>query len=184
MGPQRVDLLSLCLMPSDSYFILLGGPRHPSETPRWYSSLLEWLFGGSTPPPPPAGNQPADKPRFTKLSSFKFRRELGKGAFGRVLLAESKADGKLYALKIISKKNMRHADKRQVMAERDILHAMAHSAPHPFTTGLKFAFQSQNNLYLGMEYLSGGNLKQLIQRFKSLPEVQYSSNPPLSSHLE
>lgn len=68
---------------------------------------------------------------------------------------------------------MRHADKRQAMAERDILHAMAHSAPHPFTTGLKFAFQSQNNLYLGMEYLSGGNLKQLIQRFKTLPEVDY-----------
>ena len=65
----------------------------------------------------------------------------------------------------------RSADKRQAMAERDILHAMAHSAPHPFTTGLKFAFQSANNLYLGMEYLQGGNLKQLIQRFKTLPEV-------------
>lgn len=69
---------------------------------------------------------------------------------------------------------MRHADKRQAMAERDILHAMAHSAPHPFTIGLKFAFQSQNNLYLGMEYLTGGNLKQLIQRFKCLPEVKLS----------
>lgn len=61
-------------------------------------------------------------------------------------------------------------DKQQALAERDILHAMAHTCPHPFTTGLKFAFQSQNNLYIGMEYLSGGNLKQLIQRFGSLPE--------------
>jgi serine/threonine protein kinase len=47
---------------------------------------------------------------------------------------------------------------------------MAHTSPHPFTTGLKFAFQSENNLYIGMSFLCGGNLKQLIQRFGSLPE--------------
>ncbi len=67
----------------------------------------------------------------------------------------------------------RSSDKRQAMVERDILHAMGHSDPHPFTTGLKFAFQSENNLYLGMEYLPGGNLKQLIQKFGRLPEVKY-----------
>lgn len=60
----------------------------------------------------------------------------GKGAFGRVLLAEAKTDGKLYALKIISKKNMGQGDRRQAMAERDILHSMSHTSPHPFTTGL------------------------------------------------
>ena len=43
----------------------------------------------------------------------------------------------------------RSSDKRQAKAERDILHAMAHTSPHPFTAGLKFAFQSANNLYLG-----------------------------------
>ena len=113
----------------------------------------------------------AFKTPFTKLSSFKFRRELGKGAFGRVLLAEARIDGKLYALKIISKKNMRSSDKRQAKAERDILHAMGHRAPHPFTAGLKFAFQSENNLYLGMEYFPGGTLRELIKRFGCLPEV-------------
>ena len=53
--------------------------------------------------------------------------------------------------------------------------------------GLKFAFQSENNLYLGMEYLSGGNLKQLIQRFGTLPEdwvVHYAAELVLAiSHL-
>lgn len=49
---------------------------------------------------------------------------------------------------------------------------MSNQSPHPFTTGLKFAFQSENNLYLGMNYLPGGNLKQLIQRFGCLPEVR------------
>jgi hypothetical protein len=113
------------------------------------------------------------KPRtpFTKLSSFRFRKELGRGAFGRVLLAEAKTDGKLYALKIISKKNMRSSDRRQAKAERDILYCMTLKAPHPFTSGLKFAFQSENHLYLGMDYIPGGNLRELIKRFKYLPEV-------------
>eukprot|EP00428_Durinskia_dybowskii_P083089 CAMPEP_0170424420 /NCGR_PEP_ID=MMETSP0117_2-20130122/37547_1 /TAXON_ID=400756 /ORGANISM="Durinskia baltica, Strain CSIRO CS-38" /LENGTH=591 /DNA_ID=CAMNT_0010683285 /DNA_START=1 /DNA_END=1773 /DNA_ORIENTATION=+ len=110
------------------------------------------------------------KTPFTKLSNFKFRKELGRGAFGRVLLAESKADGKLFALKIITKKNMRSSDKRQAKAERDILHSMTLKAPHPFTSGLKFAFQSENNLYLGMDYIPGGNLRELIKKFKFLPE--------------
>lgn len=110
---------------------------------------------------------------FTKLSSFKFRKELGRGAFGRVLLAEARIDGKLYALKIITKKNMRTSDKRQAKAERDILHAMALKSPHPFTSGLKFAFQSENNLYLGMDFIPGGNLRELIKRFKHLPEVRF-----------
>ena len=106
---------------------------------------------------------------FTKLSSFKFRRELGRGAFGRVLLAEAKLDGKLYALKIISKKNMRTSDKRQAKAERDILHAMNHAHPHPFVAKLKFAFQSENNLYLGMDFIPGGNLRELIKKNVRLP---------------
>lgn len=112
------------------------------------------------------------KTPFTKLSNFKFRKELGRGAFGRVLLAESKLDGKLFALKIITKKNMRTSDKRQAKAERDILHSMTLKAPHPFTSTLKFAFQSENNLYLGMDYIPGGNLRELIKKFKFLPEVR------------
>ena len=124
---------------------------------------------------------------FTKLSSFKFRKELGRGAFGRVLLAEAKIDGSLYALKIISKKNMRSSDRRQAKAERDILHAMGHTSPHPFTTGLKFAFQSENNLYLGMNFISGGSLRELIKKHSCLPEAWvlfYSSELVLAiSHL-
>ena len=107
------------------------------------------------------------------------RRELGRGAFGRVLLAEAKIYNKLYALKIISKQSIRtNADKTQAKAERDILHAMSYSNPHPFTSGLKFAFQSENNLYLGMDFLPGGNLRELIKRHKVLPEkwVQFYSS--------
>ena len=110
------------------------------------------------------------KTPFSKLSSFRFKKELGRGAFGKVMMVQSKVDGQIFALKILSKKHMKQSDKKQLRAERDILHSMAEKSPHPFTTGLKFAFQSENNLYLGMEFFPGGNLKQLIQREGRLPE--------------
>eukprot|EP01039_Chlorochromonas_danica_P008929 gene8929-9851_t len=144
----------------------------------WWRSFFRFIYGArqdkvdekmANVTEESSSNKP--KTPFTKLSSFKFRKELGKGAFGRVLLAEARTDGHLYALKIISKKNMRSSDRRQAKAERDILHAMTLKAPHPFTSGLKFAFQSENNLYLGMDYIPGGNLRELIKRFKYLPEV-------------
>jgi len=116
------------------------------------------------------GSFAAARTPFSKLSSFRFRRELGRGAFGRVLLAEAKTDGSLYALKIISKKNMRQSDKKQAKTERDILLAMGSDNPHPFTTSLKFAFQSENNLYLGMPFIPGGTLRELIKRYGCLPE--------------
>ena len=59
----------------------------------------------------------------------------------------------------------------QANAERDILYAMALKSLHPLTSGLKFAFQSENNLYLGMDFIPGGNLRELIKRMKFLPEV-------------
>ena len=96
-------------------------------------------------------------------------------------------DGSLYALKIISKKNMRQSDRRQAKTERDILHAMSQTDPHPFTTGLKFAFQSENNLYLGMHYIPGGTLRELIKREGHLNiewVVQYTSELVLAiSHM-
>jgi hypothetical protein len=97
VGPGKEFFLALVNLKC-----LLGAATSEDDIP-WYKSLFGWLFGDDNEDQPPQNTTP----RFTKLSSFKFRRELGKGAFGRVLLAESKADGSLYALKIISKKNMR-----------------------------------------------------------------------------
>jgi len=151
-------------------------PAATTTTSSWWEGVWNYLYGTSSKKAAASSSSSKNANNgatggggggttpYTKLSSFKFRRELGRGAFGRVLLAEAKSDGRLYALKIISKANMRSSDKRQAKAERDILHAMGHTAPHPFTTGLKFAFQSENNLYLGMNYLPGGNLRELIKR--------------------
>lgn len=117
----------------------LDGETTAQERKSWWRSLLSLLYSGRDSrklSEAACKNEDlaiSQKPKtpFTKLSNFKFRKELGRGAFGRVLLAEAKSDGSLYALKIITKKNMRSSDKRQAKAERDILHAMTLKAPHP-----------------------------------------------------
>ena len=58
---------------------------------------------------------------FTKLSSFKFRKELGRGAFGRVLLAEAKTDGTLYVLSRADFARMRHGKLSSPTQGGDIL---------------------------------------------------------------
>lgn len=153
-------------------------PDNEQKASTWWARLVAFVFSDNNKPNKDevstqnSLSSPGEfKTPFTQLSSFKFRRELGRGAFGRVLLAQAKTDGKLYAMKIISKKDMRTSDRRQAKAERDILHAMGHTAPHPFTAGLKFAFQSAHNLYLGMDYFPGGNLRELIKKYGYLPEV-------------
>ena len=146
-----------------------------SRSEGYFTRFYRWFFNKQIPGQSANSkiteSRPKSKSPFSKLDSFKFRRRLGEGAFGKVLLAESIADGRLYAMKIMEKKGMRTSDRRQAQAERDILLAMSRNNPHPFTTGLKFAFQSEKRLYLGMDFLPGGTLKALIQKFGCLPEA-------------
>lgn len=153
---------------------LVGGSSTNQSSESYFSSLFSWFSGGDSTISSSTSSSPTRpiKPKtpYSKLSSFIFKRELGRGAFGKVMLVESRVDGAKYALKILSKKHLRSSDKKQLRAERDILHSMSQKSPHPFTTGLKFAFQSENNLYLGMDYFPGGNMKELIKSKGRLPE--------------
>ena len=46
-------------------------------------------------------------PAALKISDFQVLSKLGEGGFGTVLLAKKKSSGKLYALKVLEKRNMR-----------------------------------------------------------------------------
>ena len=47
-----------------------------------------------------------------------------------------------------------------VFTERDILH----SINHPFIVNLVYSFQTNEKLYLAMDYCPGGNLRKLLKR--------------------
>ena len=82
---------------------------------------------------------------------------VGVGAFGKVLLVKSRleANGKVYAMKVISKKLLRKKNHFNYMkTERDLMMKLH----HPFIVSLRFAFQSETKLFLVMDFLSGGEL--------------------------
>jgi serine/threonine protein kinase len=80
---------------------------------------------------------------------------ISRGAFGKVYLAKKKTTDDLYAIKILRKDDMiRKNMVSHVLAERKALSL----SKNPFVVRLFYAFQSENQLYLVMEYLIGGML--------------------------
>lgn len=96
------------------------------------------------------------------LSSYITLKTLGKGTFGRVKLVRNKNDNHIYALKILKKRIIiSYHQERNIMNEKSILL----ECNHPFITKLYGTFQDQNNLYMLMEFLQGGELFNLIWNF-------------------
>ncbi|KAJ2963583.1 hypothetical protein NQZ79_g1344 [Umbelopsis isabellina] len=93
-------------------------------------------------------------------SSFNKVRMLGKGDVGKVYLVRQKTTEKLYAMKVLSKKEMIKRNKiKRALAEQEILA----SSNHPFIVTLYHSFQSQDYLYFVMEYCMGGEFFRALQ---------------------
>ncbi|KAF2085037.1 kinase-like protein [Saccharata proteae CBS 121410] len=95
---------------------------------------------------------------------FQILKLIGKGTFGQVFQVRKKDTGRIYAMKVLSKKVI--VQKKEVahtLGERNILvrTAMADSA---FIVGLKFSFQTPSDLYLVTDYMSGGELFWHLQK--------------------
>ncbi|EGV64533.1 hypothetical protein CANTEDRAFT_120120 [Yamadazyma tenuis ATCC 10573] len=92
--------------------------------------------------------------------SFEKIKLLGKGDVGKVFLVKEKCSNKLYAMKVLNKKEMIERNKiKRVLTEQEILS----SSNHPFIITLYHSFQSEDYLYLCMEYCMGGEFFRALQ---------------------
>lgn len=107
---------------------------------------------------------PYDSKKLYGPDDFEVLRLLGKGTFGVVYQVRNKDNGRIYAMKILSKKMIvKKKEIAHTIGERNIL-VRTSAAASPFIVGLKFSFQTLTDLYLVTDYMSGGELFWHLQR--------------------
>ncbi|KAI0852752.1 hypothetical protein F5Y00DRAFT_154248 [Daldinia vernicosa] len=135
-------------------------PQPVQETPSLTSS--------TTLPPPsrkplPSATDPGTGQRIG-LDHFNFLAVLGKGNFGKVMLAETKKSRRLYAIKVLKKEFIIENDEVESIRSEKRVFLIANRERHPFLTNLHACFQTETRVYFVMEYISGGDLMLHIQR--------------------
>lgn len=102
------------------------------------------------------------------MNDFNIISVIGRGFSGKVMLCENKKNGELLAIKSVQKWKLAESKKVQtILIERSILEQVN----FPFIVSMKFAFQTEKNFYLGIEYIPGG---ELFNHMKNMKKLQIS----------
>ena len=92
---------------------------------------------------------------------FEWKKYIGKGTFGKVALVTKKNTGKLYAMKILNKKDfdINGRNLEYAVTEKNILI----KSQHPFIVSLYYSFQDNSHLYYCIDYIPGGELFDILK---------------------
>ncbi|CAD8176424.1 unnamed protein product [Paramecium pentaurelia] len=96
------------------------------------------------------------------LKDFLSQGEIGRGKFGKVLRVKMKGkDNREYAMKVIKKADiLKYGLVEHTMLEKNVLGA----SKNPFVVKLKYSFQTEQKLYLVMEFIKGGQLAKVLRK--------------------
>ncbi|KAI7899736.1 kinase-like domain-containing protein [Cokeromyces recurvatus] len=102
-----------------------------------------------------------------ELSHFTLLRSVGKGAFGKVRIVQHKGTKQLYALKYINKLKCIHMKTvENIISERRLLEQINHN----LIVNMRYAFQDDENLFMVLDLMLGGDLRFHLDRLGSMPE--------------
>ncbi len=103
------------------------------------------------------------------INNFQILKVIGRGAFGEVMLVRKRDTQEVLAMKRLNKADMlKKKQTLHVRAERDILA----QSNNPWIVQLVYSFQDEQYLYLGMEFLPGGDMMTWLINKEIFTEYQ------------
>ncbi|XP_019394782.1 PREDICTED: citron Rho-interacting kinase isoform X1 [Crocodylus porosus] len=97
------------------------------------------------------------------VKDFEVRSLVGCGHFAEVQVVRERVTGDVYAMKVMSKQSLLLQENVSFFEEERSILSQNIS---PWIPQLQYAFQDKNHLYLVMEYLPGGDLLSLLNRYE------------------
>ncbi|XP_078478458.1 serine/threonine-protein kinase 32A-like, partial [Lampetra planeri] len=95
------------------------------------------------------------------FDNFQILRAIGKGSFGKVCIVQKKDTKKMYAMKYMNKlKCVERNEVRNVLKELQIMQNLE----HPFLVNFWYSFQDEEDMFMVVDLLLGGDLRYHLQQ--------------------
>ncbi|KAM9238119.1 serine/threonine-protein kinase 32B isoform 2-T2 [Dugong dugon] len=102
-----------------------------------------------------------DENEEVNFDHFQILRAIGKGSFGKVCIVQKRDTKKMYAMKYMNKQKCIERDEvRNVFRELQIMQSLE----HPFLVNLWYSFQDEEDMFMVVDLLLGGDLRYHLQQ--------------------